>query len=207
METSIRPAAATGGDATTFAELADIASNGTFGLLLGSRTKPFLRSVFVLPHHELSFTRTSFLVVESRPVGMLTATSGETRRREQAATRRVIWRHAGTALPRMAIMAALLSPVLRVQSQVADETLYVQMVAVLPEWRRRGFGVALMEEAERVARKASRLRVALDVDEDNEPAIGLYRRLGFRAMFRSGRPWIVDKPATVRMVKELSPTR
>jgi len=207
METSIRPAAATGDDATAFAELADIASNGTFGLLLGSRAKQFLRSVFVLPHHELSFTRTSFLVVESRPVGMLTAASGETRRCEQAATRRVTWRHAGAALPRMAIMAGLLSPVLRVQSQVADETLYVQMVAVWPEWRRRGFGAALMEEAERAASEANLLRVALDVDEDNEPAIGLYRRFGFRVVFRSGRPWIVDKPATVRMVKELSPTR
>jgi ribosomal protein S18 acetylase RimI-like enzyme len=46
--------------------------------------------------------------------------------------------------------------------------------------QRRGIGTALMEEAERIAAKAGKTRIALGVDPDNENAIRLYRRLGYR---------------------------
>lgn len=203
METLIRSATPTPQDGAAFAELAEIASNGTFRLLLGSRADRFLRTVFVLPGHELSYERTTFAVVDGDPVGMLVAVSGQRRRREQGRTNRVVLRHAGVALPRMGLVALLLTPVLRVQSGVADDEFYVQMVAVAARWRGRGYGKRLMAVADAMARDAGCGRVVLDVEETNTVAIGLYRSLGFETLFRSRNPWIVPKPAVLRMAKKL----
>jgi ribosomal protein S18 acetylase RimI-like enzyme len=57
-------------------------------------------------------------------------------------------------------------------------------IALLPEWRRRGVGGALLQtvlaEAE-AAGKAVRIHV-----ERNNPALGLYERLGFRSIEDQG---------------------
>jgi RimJ/RimL family protein N-acetyltransferase len=47
-------------------------------------------------------------------------------------------------------------------------------------YRRRGIGSALMREAERWARSAGVRKLELHVFPHNEPAIALYRKLGFR---------------------------
>jgi RimJ/RimL family protein N-acetyltransferase len=46
--------------------------------------------------------------------------------------------------------------------------------------RRRGIGTALMEEAIKWARRAGVVKLELTVFPHNEPAIALYRKLGFR---------------------------
>lgn len=51
---------------------------------------------------------------------------------------------------------------------------------VAAEARRRGIGTALMEEAMRWARAAGITKLELTVFPHNEPAITLYRKLGFR---------------------------
>jgi ribosomal protein S18 acetylase RimI-like enzyme len=132
---------------------------------------------------------------------MLVAAPGAQRSRERARSRTVVVRHAGPAVVRMAIVAALLSPVLRVQNRADDDDFYVQMVAVDPRWRGRGYGKMLMAAAEEAARDTGCRRVVLDVEETNVPAIGLYQRLGYHTVSRSGRPWLVTKPPVLRMVK------
>ncbi len=197
----IRPATPTDRDAAAFAELTELASTGIFGLLLGSRAERFLRSVFVLPGHELSYDRAYMADVEGETAGMLVAASGKRRRLERSRTSRVVLHHAGLTLPRMGIVAVLLTPVLRLQNEVSDDELYVQMVAVEPRHRRMGIGAELMRHAESVARETECRAVVLDVEETNIPAISLYRRLGFDVERRSKAPWIVDKPPVLRMVK------
>jgi ribosomal protein S18 acetylase RimI-like enzyme len=54
------------------------------------------------------------------------------------------------------------------------EDLYVE-----PDARRGGLGVALVGAAIERARARGCRRIELDVNEDNEAALGLYRRLGF----------------------------
>jgi RimJ/RimL family protein N-acetyltransferase len=51
---------------------------------------------------------------------------------------------------------------------------------VAAESRRRGIGSALMEEAVKWARGAGIVKLELTVFPHNEPAIALYRKLGFR---------------------------
>jgi ribosomal protein S18 acetylase RimI-like enzyme len=57
---------------------------------------------------------------------------------------------------------------------------YVVAVAVAAEHRGRGHGRALMREADRLCHEAGGRRLGLTVFAGNEPALSLYRSLGYR---------------------------
>ena len=80
--------------------------------------------------------------------------------------------------------------------------LYVDALATGPAYRRRGVAGALLSQAERSAESAGLTAIALDTPESNDPALGLYRRAGFRAV--ATRPTAPPAPATVILVKELA---
>ena len=56
----------------------------------------------------------------------------------------------------------------------------ITRVFVSPARRRSGAGVAIMEELARAALASGVERLAVQVSDDNRPALGLYARLGFR---------------------------
>jgi ribosomal-protein-alanine N-acetyltransferase len=78
----------------------------------------------------------------------------------------------------------------------ADEA-EVLSVAVRPEYRRRGIGRLLLEEALRHLYREGAQRIHLEVEDANAAAIGLYKRLEFKesgkraGYYAQGR----DKPA------------
>ena len=53
-------------------------------------------------------------------------------------------------------------------------------MGVLPAWRGRGLGRSLVSACLDKARSSGITRVELEVRVDNESAIGLYERIGFR---------------------------
>jgi ribosomal protein S18 acetylase RimI-like enzyme len=61
----------------------------------------------------------------------------------------------------------------------ARPLLNIHDLAVLPEHRRKGVGRALLQAAERYARRQGCCRVTLEVLESNSGARDLYRRFGF----------------------------
>lgn len=61
---------------------------------------------------------------------------------------------------------------------VADEAEILD-IATDPDMRRRGVGVALVEAAVQASRDAGAAAMHLDVRAGNEPALALYRRVGF----------------------------
>jgi ribosomal-protein-alanine N-acetyltransferase len=81
---------------------------------------------------------------------------------------------------------------------VADE-LHVLDVATHPEFRRRGFGRALMQQALAYAKEHSARHILLEVRRSNTPAIRLYRDCGFFAMGLRKRYYPDDEDA-VEMV-------
>lgn len=52
-------------------------------------------------------------------------------------------------------------------------------MGLVPEYRGQGLGKSLFEECLRLAVRAGVTRVELEAREDNEPALALYRQLGF----------------------------
>lgn len=67
--------------------------------------------------------------------------------------------------------------------RAADEA-EILTLAVLPDWRGRGVGRRLAEEALRGLYRDGARRVFLEVDAGNEAALHLYRSLGFEEVGR-----------------------
>lgn len=65
----------------------------------------------------------------------------------------------------------------------------VAYMGLLPDWRSRGFGSALLRRAMEIAREQAILTMTLTVDEQNAPARRLYERFMFREVARR-EAWI-----------------
>lgn len=73
-------------------------------------------------------------------------------------------------------------------------------IAVLPAFRRQGFGARLLQEVMRIARDCGVSDMFLEVREDNREAIRLYERFGFRVTGRR-RDYYRDPPADALMLR------
>ena len=60
----------------------------------------------------------------------------------------------------------------------ADEA-EILSIGVAPNWQRAGVAAGLLQGLSRAARRGDAKRIFLDVAEDNEAALALYRKLGF----------------------------
>lgn len=63
--------------------------------------------------------------------------------------------------------------------KLSEEVGAIQNVAVLPEYRRRGIGQALVQGALQGFQRAGVKRVTLEATSDNLSAVNLYQRIGF----------------------------
>jgi ribosomal protein S18 acetylase RimI-like enzyme len=70
----------------------------------------------------------------------------------------------------------------------ARPLLNVHDLAVVPAWRGRGVGRALLEAVEAEAVRRGCCRLTLEVQDDNEPARRLYERFGFTDYLPGGAP-------------------
>jgi ribosomal protein S18 acetylase RimI-like enzyme len=73
---------------------------------------------------------------------------------------------------------------------------YVNLFYVAKAYRRRGYGRALHEYAERYFRSWGAERIALDVSPENRKAVGFYRHLGYRFTYIAGelaRQWRMER--------------
>jgi ribosomal protein S18 acetylase RimI-like enzyme len=66
----------------------------------------------------------------------------------------------------------------------AGRDAFLTEIYVVPEARRGGLGLALLGEAERVARASGAAAIHLGVLPENRPAQALYQRAGFQSMER-----------------------
>lgn len=85
----------------------------------------------------------------------------------------------------------------------------IYSIAVLPTARGRGIGEKLVKTAEREAADAGRILMRLEVREDNNGAIALYKRLGYR-QFGTYRDYYEDQGTALRFERRIlfyEPTR
>jgi ribosomal protein S18 acetylase RimI-like enzyme len=75
--------------------------------------------------------------------------------------------------------------------QCVPGSFYVNMLAAYPEYRNRGVGSRLMGIVDRLAADAGCSTISIEVFEQNEGALRLYKRLGYRVVER--RP-VVEHP-------------
>ena len=69
------------------------------------------------------------------------------------------------------------TPVGRLYLESRDDGLHIVDIALMPEWRGKGVGAAILNELKALA-ETSRVKLCLFVETFN-PALNLYRRLGF----------------------------
>ena len=74
---------------------------------------------------------------------------------------------------------------------------YVNLFYVADRFRRQGYGRALHDYAERYFRSWEATRIDLHVSPHNRPAVGFYRRMGYKLMRveprRPGSMWLMSK--------------
>ncbi|RLM86115.1 hypothetical protein C2845_PM04G07390 [Panicum miliaceum] len=88
--------------------------------------------------------------------------------------------------------------------QGADEYLYVSGIAVLPSFRRRKLGTALLKACEALGLQWRHRFMVLRAYEDDDGARGLYAKAGYRVVSRDP-DWVtwVGRRRRVLMIKEL----
>ncbi|HEM55549.1 GNAT family N-acetyltransferase [Caldisericum sp.] len=64
--------------------------------------------------------------------------------------------------------------------KVLRDEYYISNVAIYPEFRGSGLGTKLMLYAEQTASKRNLKYLSLDVERENETAINLYKKLGYK---------------------------
>jgi ribosomal protein S18 acetylase RimI-like enzyme len=97
-------------------------------------------------------------------------------------------------------------PMLELEA-LASGTWYLMAISVFPEHRGRGFGTALLVEAENMARHSGVRQISLIVETANTEALKLYIRYGFRE--RARRPYLpfpgsTDEGDWLLMVKDIA---
>lgn len=68
--------------------------------------------------------------------------------------------------------------------QLAADEAEILSIGIAPNWQRAGLATGLLEGLTRAARRGEAKRIFLEVAEDNEPAIALYRKFGFEEVGR-----------------------
>jgi len=79
---------------------------------------------------------------------------------------------------------------------LADE-LYIDTVCIDPLFRGKGIGTKLLQHAEEVAKQKNISKLSLNVETQKEPAIRLYKRLGYEIV----SPWTIIGEPFHHMVK------
>lgn len=81
----------------------------------------------------------------------------------------------------------VLRPLFELEALAAG-TWYINVLATFPEFRGRGIGSALMRKVEALAVETGASRPSLIVQDDNEGAIRIYERHGYRTV--AARPFV-----------------
>jgi ribosomal protein S18 acetylase RimI-like enzyme len=178
---SIRPAHKT--DAITAAALIQQASVGISSILTGSEHEPEILAIlahfFQAEDNRLSYRNALVAEEEQQVVGIIVTYYG----RDAANLDRPIIEH----LQHLVHNASV-----GLDKEADDDEFYIDTLSVSPDYAGRGIGTALLQAAEQRARQLQHKKLSLNVDEENERAYNLYKRLGYQTekiVYLYGHPY------------------
>lgn len=167
--------------AAHFASLAQIASDGFFTILFGSRANDVLEAMFRQPDNDNSHVHSTFLLDVETIAGMLHAYSAHEAKARAWRTAWLYLRFARWQVLRALAVATRFGSMLEfVGGNLQPKDLYIAMLALYPSYRGRGYGKRLLKEAERLAHEQGCTRLTLDVEAGNSVARAAYAAAGFQ---------------------------
>jgi ribosomal protein S18 acetylase RimI-like enzyme len=164
-------------DLEDFINLIHYASDNVFAAIFDLKVSEVLKFLFVKSHNLFSFTHTIFIEANQKPAGMLLGYDFDDNKQDILNTGVLMLRKLNAYSSK--IICNLLKAE-RVIGKVNKGEFYISNVAVYPEFRGIGLGNELMLNAEKIARSTKNKSISLDVEVQNEGAINLYKKLGFK---------------------------
>ena len=183
-------------DAASIASLIYQTDDHLFPFLFGNKFKALIRleKLVKREHNQFSFQNT-WVEEDGRIRGILIDIDPHTR----LSNARAFFHAFGTiGLIGLFFRQLLLFPALRLRMK---HDRYIQNIVIDPDFRGKGLGSALLDDAIARALKDGIKILTLDVARNNPGAIKLYERVGFQAKLNK-RVWFLF-PILVRMEKDL----
>jgi ribosomal protein S18 acetylase RimI-like enzyme len=148
-----------------------------FGFGDHGRAQTALESFFRLPANRFSHEYTLFGRINGRIAGILMLFNRRQMRRSMAVTAAHMFRV--YRLNEVLKFLQLMLPY-RNEENIPQDELYIGHLAVDEQFRRQGFGLRLLEYAEKEARSQGKSRLTLLTEIENTSAQALYNKFGFK---------------------------
>jgi len=179
-------------DAEDFSELVLYTGPELLPALFGSESnvRNVMKGSFRHVRNAFSYEHSHFIEANGEIAGMSLVFTHDQMRREQLRTMLFILRYLKLSFLTQIIYLYRSSGTL---VQITEGDSYLAHIAAYPKFRSLGFGTKLLEVIEEEARTTGSKRMVLDVETDNEKAIKLYERLGYRVESKSPILRIRDK--------------
>lgn len=164
-------------DFKDFYNLVYFASGHVLDSIFIGRTKEILSSLYKNEKNIYSYKHTVFIEVNDKIAGLLVGYDFKEASSESIST---FFNILHTLKDNKFSVIMNLLKAYRKIGKVLPNEYYVSNVAIYPEFRGSGLGTKLMLNAEQTASKRKMKYISLDVEADNETAVNLYKKLGYK---------------------------
>ena len=174
-----------------------------FGFGDHARAHAALASFFRLPANRFSHEYTVFAQVDGEIAGILMLFNRRQMRRSMVITAAHMFRV--YRLKEIIKFLELMMPY-RNEENIPEDELYIGHLAVDEKFRRQGFGLRLLEYAEKEARAQGKSKLTLLTEIENTPAQALYNKFGLKTtntIYFPEQMTFVGSAGDVRMEKNL----
>jgi len=163
-----------------FSHLLILSAPALFPTVFGEDFKEMIQKIFKERRNLFSFEHTYFLKMDGKIVGMVLSYDWTVKRKEEINTGRVLFKHMGLKLMKRLPLLLKLNSVVGILNR---GEYYISNIAVYPEYRGMGIGTHMLNFLKNKT-KSKGLTLVLDVETENERAINLYKRFGFKIVGR-----------------------
>jgi len=167
-----------------------LSTMGDFGIYASGfgyrdRALKALKGLYILSENRFSHQHALFAMRNSKPAGMVVLFDYKTLIKAMAIT--------AAHLLRVYCLKEVFAYLTRVfpyrsDEHISSEELYIAHLAVFLEFHRQGIGTFLLDYAQREAQTRGKRILSLLVKMENQPAIRLYKKFGFKIVERLDHP-------------------